>query len=72
MPDERAVVERAAAGDRRAFEQIYRAYAPTLDGQAQPLPGLRRGLPGHRAGSLQPGRDVPPLDHDRSVPAPPA
>ena len=30
MPDERAVVERAAAGDRRAFEQIYRAYAPTL------------------------------------------
>ena len=30
MPDERRVVEQAAAGDRRAFEQIYRAYASTL------------------------------------------
>lgn len=30
MPDEQAVVARAASGDRRAFEQIYRAYAPTL------------------------------------------
>lgn len=30
MPDERAVVQRAAAGDRRAFEQVYRAYAPTI------------------------------------------
>ena len=30
MPEEQAVVARAASGDRRAFEQIYRAYAPTL------------------------------------------
>lgn len=30
LPDERSVVEKAAAGDRRAFERIYRAYAPTL------------------------------------------
>ena len=30
MPDERLVVAQAAAGDRRAFEQIYRAYASTL------------------------------------------
>ena len=30
LPDERSVVAKAAAGDRRAFEQIYRAYAPTL------------------------------------------
>ncbi len=30
MPDEQAMVARAATGDRRAFEQIYRAYAPTL------------------------------------------
>lgn len=30
MPDERQVVAQAAAGDRRAFEQIYRAYASTL------------------------------------------
>lgn len=30
IPDEREVVRRAAAGDRRAFEQIYRAYAPAL------------------------------------------
>ena len=30
MPEEQAIVARAATGDRRAFEQIYRAYAPTL------------------------------------------
>jgi len=30
IADEPEVVRRAAAGDRRAFEQIYRAYAPTL------------------------------------------
>ena len=30
MPDEQAVVERARGGDRRAFESIYRAYAPVL------------------------------------------
>lgn len=30
LPDERSVVAKAASGDRRAFEQIYRAYAPTL------------------------------------------
>ncbi|MGB1276638.1 MAG: RNA polymerase sigma factor, partial [Nannocystaceae bacterium] len=32
IPDERAVIERAARGDRRAFEKIYRAYAPILYG----------------------------------------
>ncbi len=32
LPDERAVVERARRGDRRAFEAIYRAYASTLFG----------------------------------------
>ncbi len=32
MPDEWAVVERARRGDKRAFEQIYRAYAPVLYG----------------------------------------
>lgn len=30
LPDERRVVEQAASGDRRAFERLYRAYAPTL------------------------------------------
>ena len=30
MPDERAVVERAMKGDRRAFERLYRHYAPIL------------------------------------------
>ncbi len=30
MPEEQAVVARAASGDRKAFEQLYRAYAPTL------------------------------------------
>lgn len=30
IPDERSVVERAKQGDKRAFERIYRAYAPTL------------------------------------------
>lgn len=30
LPDERSVVAKAAAGDRRAFERLYRAYAPTL------------------------------------------
>jgi RNA polymerase sigma-70 factor (ECF subfamily) len=32
LPDERAVVERARRGDGRAFELIYRAYAPVLFG----------------------------------------
>jgi RNA polymerase sigma-70 factor (ECF subfamily) len=32
LPDERAVVERAKRGDRRAFESIYRAYAAALFG----------------------------------------
>lgn len=30
LADERALVQRAAAGDRRAFEQIYRAYARAI------------------------------------------
>lgn len=30
LPDERAIVERAQAGDTRAFERLYRAYAQTL------------------------------------------
>ncbi len=30
LPDERALVERAMQGDVRAFERIYRHYAPTL------------------------------------------
>ena len=30
LPDERAVVERAMQGDKRAFERIYRYYAPVL------------------------------------------
>lgn len=30
MPDEEQVVARARKGDKRAFEAIYRAYAPTL------------------------------------------
>jgi len=30
LPDERTIVERARAGDKRAFERLYRAYAPTL------------------------------------------
>lgn len=30
LPDEREVVRKAATGDRRAFERLYRAYAPTL------------------------------------------
>jgi RNA polymerase sigma-70 factor (ECF subfamily) len=32
LEDERAVVERAAQGDRRAFEKIYRAYARVVYG----------------------------------------
>jgi RNA polymerase sigma-70 factor (ECF subfamily) len=32
LPDERALVERAAKGDRRAFETLYRHYARTLFG----------------------------------------
>ena len=32
MPDEKAVVEQAKAGDRRAFEKLYRHYARTLYG----------------------------------------
>lgn len=32
LVDERALVERAAGGDRRAFEQIYRAYARAIFG----------------------------------------
>ncbi len=32
LAEERALVERAAAGDRRAFEQIYRAYARAIFG----------------------------------------
>jgi RNA polymerase sigma-70 factor (ECF subfamily) len=32
LPDERDVVERARRGDKRAFEQLYRAYARTLYG----------------------------------------
>ncbi|HET6585965.1 MAG TPA: RNA polymerase sigma factor [Nannocystaceae bacterium] len=32
LTDERALVERAARGDRRAFERIYRAYARTIFG----------------------------------------
>jgi RNA polymerase sigma-70 factor (ECF subfamily) len=32
LPDERAIVERAAKGDKRAFEQLYRAYARTIYG----------------------------------------
>ncbi len=32
MPEERAVVERAMTGDGRAFERIYRHYAPVLYG----------------------------------------
>lgn len=30
LPDERAIVERAIQGDKRAFEKLYRAYAPVL------------------------------------------
>jgi RNA polymerase sigma-70 factor (ECF subfamily) len=30
LPDERAIVERAQKGDRRAFDKLYRAYAPVL------------------------------------------
>lgn len=30
LPDERAIVERAMKGDKRAFEQLYRHYAPVL------------------------------------------
>ena len=30
LPDERAIVERAAKGDKRAFEKLYRHYAPVL------------------------------------------
>ena len=30
MPDEQKIVERAQRGDKRAFEKIYRAYAPVL------------------------------------------
>jgi RNA polymerase sigma-70 factor (ECF subfamily) len=32
LADERALVERAATGDRRAFERIYRAYARAIYG----------------------------------------
>ena len=32
LPEERAIVERAQRGDRRAFEQLYRHYAATLYG----------------------------------------
>lgn len=32
LPDERALVERARRGDRRAFEAIYRAYAAAIFG----------------------------------------
>ncbi|HWB74847.1 MAG TPA: sigma-70 family RNA polymerase sigma factor [Nannocystaceae bacterium] len=32
LADERALVQRAAGGDRRAFEQIYRAYARAIYG----------------------------------------
>lgn len=30
LPDERAIVERAMTGDKRAFERLYRHYAPVL------------------------------------------
>lgn len=30
LPDERAIVERAMKGDKRAFERLYRHYAPVL------------------------------------------
>ena len=30
LPDERAIVERAIQGDKRAFEKLYRAYATVL------------------------------------------
>lgn len=30
LPDERAIVERAMQGDKRAFERLYRHYAPVL------------------------------------------
>jgi RNA polymerase sigma-70 factor (ECF subfamily) len=30
LPDERALVERAQKGDKRAFEKLYRAYARTI------------------------------------------
>jgi RNA polymerase sigma-70 factor (ECF subfamily) len=30
LPDEQAIVERAMKGDKRAFEQLYRHYAPIL------------------------------------------
>jgi RNA polymerase sigma factor (sigma-70 family) len=32
LPDERAIVERAMKGDKRAFERLYRYYAPVLFG----------------------------------------
>ncbi|MCR9166158.1 MAG: RNA polymerase sigma factor [Nannocystaceae bacterium] len=32
LPDERAIVERAQRGDRRAFERLYRHYASTIYG----------------------------------------
>lgn len=32
LPDERAIVERAQKGDKRAFEKLYRAYARTIYG----------------------------------------